>query len=110
MENQTVIVTRETLDPEGASAHYVIRKIAGLLVRGSALWVILAILAPTLGITWFMSALIILMIEVVIPTPKALSISQANIAFRRGESRRLAGKVVSNTRTDSELLTQRILS
>lgn len=110
METQTVTVARETLDAGGAGAHYFIRKVAGLLVRGSALWVILAVLAPTLGTTWFMAVLIILMIEVLIPSPKSLSIARANDAFRRGESRREADKTISTTRSDSQLLTQRIHS
>lgn len=110
MDKQTVTVARETLDAEGAGAYYFLRKVAGLLVRGSTLWVILAILVPTLGTTWYMAVLVILLIEVVIPSPKSLSIAVANTAFRRGESRRLAGKTISNTRTDNELLTQRIHS
>lgn len=110
MEKQTVIVTRETLDAEGAGAHYFLRKVAGFLVRTSVVWVILAILAPTLGTTWYMAALVMLLIEVLIPSPKSLSISQANAAFRRGESRRTAGKAASSTRADNQLLTQRIHS
>ena len=108
--DKTVIVARETLDAEGAGAHYFLRKVAGLLVRASVLWFILAILAPSLGTTWYMAALVILLIEVVIPSPKSLSISQANTAFRRGESRRAEAKTISDTRTDNQLLTQRIHS